>query len=124
MLKASVHHARMRMGLSALNAHRRKYNFICFNNCPLCGIRPEDSLHFFLKCPYHAIHRARLVEHVYPIVSCKIPDLVFYPVTKNEFKDLVDLYLHGSLFLTFEENAQVFKAVHTYILDTKRFDMA
>jgi ribonuclease P/MRP protein subunit RPP40 len=43
--KSSVHHARMRMGLSALNAHRRKYNFITYNNCPLCGEKPDDVTH-------------------------------------------------------------------------------
>ena len=49
MPKSSVHHGRMRMGLSALNAQRKQYNFINYNNCPLCGNKPEDTIHFFNK---------------------------------------------------------------------------
>ncbi len=44
--QASVHHARMRMGLSGLNAHRRKYNFINDNTCPLCNTKAENIITF------------------------------------------------------------------------------
>ena len=48
---ASIHHARMRMGPSDLNAQRKKYPFIMFNNCVLCGSRPKHIIHYYLKCP-------------------------------------------------------------------------
>ena len=38
----AVNHARLRMGLSGLNAHRKKYNFIHNNDCPYCGQKPEN----------------------------------------------------------------------------------
>ena len=48
--KGAINQSRIRMGLSALNAHRKKYNFILFNDCPLCGNKPENENHYFFKC--------------------------------------------------------------------------
>ena len=121
--KASVHHARMRMGLSALNAHRKKFNFIDFNHCPYCGQKPEDPVHFFLKCPYHAIHRTRLVGTIHPITITKIPNLIINPASRTDFSAFTNLLLFGSELLSFDENIAMFKAVHEYIYRTKRFEM-
>ncbi len=48
---ASVHQARMRIGLSSLNFHRRKYNFINEGPCPFCSYRQEHPVHFVTHCP-------------------------------------------------------------------------
>ncbi len=39
------------MGLSSLNVHRFKYNFISNSRCLLCQHRSEDTTHFLLHCP-------------------------------------------------------------------------
>jgi hypothetical protein len=62
--ESSIHHARMRMGLSGLNAHRKKYNFIQHNFCPLCGMKNEDPIHFLLLCPYQAAPRAVMMREI------------------------------------------------------------
>ncbi len=36
----------MRMGLSGLNTHRRKYNFINDNTCALCNTKAENTYHY------------------------------------------------------------------------------
>ena len=119
---ASVHHSRMRMGLSALNSHRKKFNFIEHNKCPLCACKPEDPTHFFLKCPYLAIHRTGLLGVVSALTHQKIPGLNVVPITKRDYKILNDIVLYGSLDLSYEENVKLFKAVHEFICDSKRFN--
>ena len=42
-----IHQARIRMGLSGLNQHRKKYHFIHHSNCAFCNDRVEDAIHFF-----------------------------------------------------------------------------
>ncbi len=43
----------MQMGLSGLNVHRRKYNFIIDNTCPLRNMKAENTYHYFLVRPGH-----------------------------------------------------------------------
>ncbi len=74
--KASVHHARMRIGLSGLNAHRRKYNFINDNTCPLCNMKAQNTYHYFLVCPVLATPRATLLTRVSQVLS-NIPNQCF-----------------------------------------------
>lgn len=121
--KGSVHHSRLRMGLSGLNAHRKKYNFITFNNCPLCGQKPEDTVHFLLVCPYLAMHRNALMGAITNLFITRIPTLNLTPNNKRGLKDLSHVLLYGSDALSYDENAFLFRAVHAYICDTKRFDI-
>ena len=117
-----VNHARLRMGLSGLNAHRKKYNFIPNNVCPHCGQRPEDEVHYFLKCPYFADPRTGLVGTIAGITqrtdmfTAKCP-----PVTKADYVGLISLILHGDTALSYDENILIFDAVQLYITQTKRF---
>lgn len=120
---ASVHHSRMRMGLSGLNADRKKYNFIDHNFCPLCGLKPEDSIHFLLKCPNFAMQRNTLMGTISNILLRYFPDMNLYPHTRTAFRRLNSILLLGSDTLSFDDNVLVFKAVHAYICDTKRFDI-
>ena len=121
--KGSVHHSRMRMGLSGLNAHRRKYKFINYNNCPLCGQKPDDTIHFFFKCPYQAMHRNTLVGVLSNILRLHIPNIDQMINTLTNLKLLNSIVLFGSELLSYDDNIVLFKAIHYYIADTKRFDM-
>ena len=47
----ALQQSRMRMGLSGLNFHRHKYNFIESSQCLHCNNPREDPLHYFLECP-------------------------------------------------------------------------
>ena len=94
---SSIHHARMRMGLSGLNTHRMNYNFIQFDHCPLCGNRPEDSVHFFLICPYLAIPRLTMMRSITNIVSTKLPHIHFYTRTRHSYEQITNILLYGSV---------------------------
>ena len=57
---------RLRLGLSALNAHRFKYNLHDTPYCPHCNTTPETTIHFFFSCPAHhlaRIHFFNLLNH-------------------------------------------------------------
>ena len=44
--RASVHHCRLRLGLSALNSQRFQYGFISNMSCDSCNYAREDVRHF------------------------------------------------------------------------------
>jgi hypothetical protein len=113
----------MRMGLSRLNAYRNKYNFITYSNCPLCGLKPEDSIHYFLKCPYLAIPRQRLIEALEPLLVPHTPGITLIPTTRQEYKKLNDIFSNGSSELSLDINIEVFRLIHSFIIATKRFDI-
>jgi hypothetical protein len=60
--KNYIHLARLRMGLSALNAHRRKYHFIQNAACNFCPREKEDTLHFLLLCPHYTAARTIMLN--------------------------------------------------------------
>ena len=45
------------------------------------------------------------------------------PTSRHELNQLNDTLLYGSSNLSFDENEIIFKAVHQFIIETKRFDM-
>ena len=113
-------HARIRMGLSGLNAHRKKYNFITFNDCPLCGNKPENEEHFFLQCADLVIPRTVLMGTITPLTH-SLPSIIIPPVTKTQHKNLTELLINGSLLLSNGQNEALFVAVHEFITASKRF---
>ena len=56
-----IHLARLRMGLSGLNAHRKQYHFINNSSCPNCNFKIEDTAHYILNCPSYAAQRAEMI---------------------------------------------------------------
>ena len=60
--KQGVWLTRIRMGLSALNAHRYQYNFINSPICTICNEGSENSYHFFISCPAHRNARQTLFQ--------------------------------------------------------------
>ena len=122
MGKGAICHARLRMGLSGLNAHRKKYNFILHNECPNCGGRPEDEVHFLTKCPKYAIQRAVLVRTITPLLNnVQIPNLSPSPRVNAGFVALTHLLLSGNPALSPEDTITLFTAVQIFISDTLRF---
>ena len=54
----------IRMGLSALNAQRFKYNFIPSPTCPSCYLAAETPQHYFFHCPTHRLARETLLQRL------------------------------------------------------------
>ncbi len=111
------------MGLSASNAHRRKYNFINDNMCPLCNMRAESTHHYFLVCPALATPRATLLSRVFQILR-NLPNQYVLLCTRHlSSSELHELLLNGSILLLPEVNLQLFDVVAQYIVNSKRFDI-
>ena len=117
-----INHARMRMGLSGLNAHRKKYNYIDCNEYPKYDSRPENDIHFYLQCPAYANQRTILVGTLQHIILSNVNlNINIDPRSKAELTKLNALLLYGDTNLSDDDNITLFKAVHKYIVDTKRF---
>ena len=51
---------RIRMGLSVLNAHRHRYNFIPYSTCTYCNTGAETPIHYFFTCTSHTLRYRKL----------------------------------------------------------------
>jgi hypothetical protein len=116
----ALSHARIRMGLSALNCHRKKYNFIRHNTCPLCGNKPENEVHFFLKCPDLVIQRTVLMGTITPIIDGTV-NFSIPTSSTGHHNELVMLLLYGCPELNYDQNILLFSAVQIYITQSHRF---
>ena len=106
----SVYLCRLRMGLSGLNSHRYKYNFIDSQMCNYCNNAIEDCLHYFLTCPRYAAHREVLIHQLANLLTV-VPD-------QNE---VTAILLNGSLNLNHQQNQTLINYVLQFIGNTKRF---
>ena len=100
----SVHHARMRMGCSKLN-HDLFYNLHVIDS-PMCscGTGHETAEHYFFFCPLWRDDRQSLFAAVENLMPLTCRNLLF-----------------GERSVDLDTNRVVFKAVHKFIIDTKRF---
>ena len=113
----------MRMGLSGLNAHRNKYNFIESDLCPLCGNHPENATHFLLICPSLAAPRQVMMRDICNVFTSKLTHINFYNVNAHTLREISNILLYGSETLPFADNITLFLAVTQYIDVSKRFDL-
>ena len=100
----AVHHARLRMGCSKLNADLcLKLHVIESSSCD-CGNELENSFHFFFDCPRFVNQRQTLFQ------------------TVRQYSHIThDILLHGNPTLNFIENTAIFSAIHKFIEECKRF---
>lgn len=118
----SLNQTRMRMGLSGLNAHRHKYGFIPQSNCPLCHSPKEDPFHFFFICPNHAAHRQTLFNNVTPFFTGDFEYLSrFNILSRTDRTRVLNIFLYGSNNMIFDDNVNIFKHVHHFIINSSRF---
>ena len=121
--KAAINHARLRMGLSALNAQRSNYNLIDFRTCQ-CGSPSEDLTHYFFSCPLYAAQRQNLLGELEDIIVnfSTIIAVQGESFTQNQLtKKVLDLYLYGNPQLDWDNNVNLFRHIQTYIRNTQRF---
>ena len=103
----SVHHSRIRIGCSKLNSDLcHNLHVIPSPRCP-CGWETEDSIHFFFHCPLFNPSRMHMMQTLHNIDNIDIN---------------LNTVLWGDPNLEKEDNERVFDAVHTFIVDTVRFD--
>jgi hypothetical protein len=114
-----INHARLRMGLSALNQHRWKYNYIRDTTCPSCNHKQEGSVHFFLECPTYRASRYNLLQSVNLFVGDILPD-IDHIQTRRAKEALINILLRGDDRLDGATNRAIFDSVQNYIISTKR----
>ncbi len=99
----NIIHTKMRHRCSSLNADLFRANLINDSSCA-CGCPLEDAIHFFLECPLYLNSRVTLFRFIEPIVLPSIQNILF-----------------GNDSISDDQNAIIFKSVHTFIKHTKRF---
>ena len=110
--KAAVNHTRMRLGLSALNSQRYKYNMVPSPSCERCGAPQEDPYHMFFVCPAYAVPRQTLTQDLNRILSVDI--------VQNK-KQVEIILLYGSEILDHHTNLILFTTLHDFIYSCGRF---
>ena len=100
-----VHHARVRMGLSPLNQHRHKYNYINDPSCNSCGHRHENTIHVHHVLEFQTDQRARagLLTTVNPIIKDIIPD-INQNMNRRARQSQINILLNGDCRLNPESN--------------------
>ena len=115
-----VHLSRIRMGLSGLNAHRKRYHFIDHNICPCCNTNNENEIHFFLICTNHAAHRGDMLvqlSHTLPQHTDILNDIA----NKRSQKKICDIITCGTG--KHDVDLRIFKIVSSFIEKTNRFNV-
>ena len=110
--KDAINHARLRLGLSALQHHRFKYNLIDDKSCLLCLHPKEDANHFIFHCPAYATLRVSLLEG--------LSDLLPIHIYGNK-SVLENILLFGNSDIDYDVMMSVFSMFQNYIHETGRF---
>ena len=96
-------HSRLRMHCSSLNQHLYSKNIV---DSPLCQCGAiETTEHYLLYCPLYNVHRQLFIEPFFddPLIS-------------------YHHYLFGSSEFSYEQNVEIFLAVQSFIINSKRFN--
>ena len=102
----SIHHARLRIGCSKLNAHLYTNLHVTPSPQCRCGHPFEDPRHFFFICPLFHAQRTTLME----------------TITRISNNIAIETLLYGDPLIPFNGNVAIFNAVHKFIIDSHRFD--
>jgi hypothetical protein len=106
----SILHTRLRLGFSQLQAHLHHHHLADSPLCPSCNLSPEDSSHFLLHCPTHALPRIELLASVNPII-----------LNNDLDTSLTNLLLFGSSLLSVNYNRSIFQYIQNFIKSSNRF---
>ena len=107
----SVLHARLRYGLSALNAHLFRHHILAEHTCT-CGHDWEDATHFFIDCPIYAAQRVVMIDQLkYCLTNiCNLSP-----------QQLCALLLFGSSKFTTDVNSLIFASAQNFIISSGCF---
>ena len=110
----NIHHTRLRLGLSHLKSHLFTYNLVPSPICG-CGLEPETTEHYILRCPAFGIARIQMYHTMLDIVNHSVL------VGLRKDSDIVNLFLFGHKDLSHDKNELIFKMAQTYINQSERF---
>ena len=116
----AVNHSRIRMGLSGLNAQRRKYNFIDSSKCNYCNSKTEHAKHFLLFCPsFAALRHDMLYEMEAKVPQTVQPYIPNYQNSNNLATQFCNLLIFGTTNINIDKH--IFEIVQNFIATTNRF---
>ena len=101
---------RLRLGLSHLNEHKFRHNFV--NPLCSCSIKPETTIHFLLHCRNFLSISRNLFEKI------KLLDETLLQLNDES---LLTVLLFGSKIYNEQVNVQILNASTDYIIDSDRF---
>ncbi len=90
------------------------YNLIDNPTCG-CGLEPETTEHYILRCPTFGVARIEMYHTMVDILD----NYLLTTLTRDS--DIVNLFLSGHTKLSSDKNMLVFKMAQTYINSTERF---
>ena len=102
----------LRMNLSPLRAHKKKYNFLDTPHAQ-CGCE-EDTDHFLLRCISYRLARATMFENISLIINVQMLTLPMRRVRS--------ILLYGKDDISDDKNLLISKEVAKFITKSKRFD--
>ena len=103
-----------RLKFSHLNEHKFRHNFKdALSPMCDCGSKTETTDHFFLRCPFFAINKQKLLH-----------DLLKIDPSLRNLKDelLLDMILYGSGKYNDTVNKEILLHIISFINNTKRFE--
>ena len=109
--KFGIHLTRLRLGLSALNSHRYKYNFIESPLCEQCHQNAETTLHYFFTCSSYSIARQQFYDRLFTEINID--------VTNYNNTDLLNVLLFGHVDHKLQPT--LIQILFEYIERTNRF---
>ena len=112
----NMHQTRLRLGLSHLRAHLFQYNLIDNPTCQFCGLEPETTSHYILRCPTYNAVRVRFLLGLTTLLDHD------YITSLNDDK-IVDLFLYGDPILNHNINVDIITMAQAFITDSKRFNL-
>ena len=117
--KGATHHSRIRMGLSALKSHRKKYHFISDAICDSCNAKTEDPRHFLLYCPAYTAQRHLMIQELIHVAPDVMQLYLNYAQNIRQSKELVHIMLFGTGNI--QDDGKIFPIVQAYIENSTRF---
>ena len=105
---------RLRLNFSHLNEHKYRDNFMdTINPMCSCGLEPETTDHYLLRCKLYTDLRLDLLNDIYTINQS----------LKNFSEDqLVNVLLFGSENFTLDANANILRRTIEFLKATERFN--
>ena len=110
----SRYQTQIRLGLSKLHAHLFTYGIIQDPICSNCPINiNETSTHYLMECPAFAAQRDEMFRGLRELLP---PSII------NNNKNCVNALIFGITTESIEQNKKILSIVHTFILETHRFN--
>ena len=104
--KENIIHCQMMNDASNLNIHLQQHHLFDRPSCPHCNDPCKSPSHYFMHCPLYNIHRQQFVD------SFNELNIIF----------TIQTILNGSDTSDYNQNVKLFRALHSFIKWSKRFD--